>query len=96
MKGRRGSRDSFTVALSSFPMEVRKFLKDIQAALTKDEERSLKKGSKVKEDALLLFSKGVGFEDTGNLEKAAAHYKKALKIDPKFQQAQAKLEDLGY
>ena len=72
----------------------RNLLKDIQVKLSKEEERLLKKTDDVKEEALLAFSSGIEYEDKHDYKTAASFYQKAIEIDPDFNQARERLENL--
>lgn len=45
--------------------------------------------------AALFFSRGLGYEDRGEKEKAAEMYRRALQIHPEYREAKARLERLG-
>ena len=60
-----------------------KILKDLDIRLTQNAETP----GKIDMEALKLFSKGVEFEDRGDRAKALGCYRKALDIEPEFQQA---------
>lgn len=44
--------------------------------------------------AVVFFSKGMGFEDRGDVEQARAMYRRALEIFPEYAEARARLEKL--
>jgi tetratricopeptide (TPR) repeat protein len=44
--------------------------------------------------AVILFSKGIGFEDRGDAEQAKAMYRRALEIFPDYQEAKDRLARL--
>jgi TolB-like protein len=71
-----------------------KILRDLNVRMAENLKRSNEAGQ-VDVKALMFFSQGVGFEDNGDPEKAAACYKKALSIQPDFQQAKIRLEQLS-
>jgi TolB-like protein len=71
-----------------------KILRDLNVRIAENQKRSGETGP-VDMKALMIFSQGVGFEDAGNPEKAAACYKQALSIQPDFQQAKTRLSQLG-
>jgi hypothetical protein len=71
-----------------------KILRDLNVRIAENQKRSNEPGP-VDVKALMFFSQGVGFEDNGDLEKAAACFKQALSIEPDFQQAKIRLEQLS-
>jgi TolB-like protein len=69
-----------------------KILKDLNIKIA---EGSESQPGKISEDALILFSKGVEFEDKGEGAKALEFYRKALKLEPGFAQAKTRIEKLS-
>jgi predicted TPR repeat methyltransferase len=69
-----------------------KILKDLNVKLA---ENLSKSSGSVDPKAFLLFSQGVGYEDSGNLDQAAARYREALAIEPDFEQAKQRLQRLS-
>ncbi|MBN2105112.1 hypothetical protein JW835_13820 [bacterium] len=65
----------------------KKLLDDLSVRLTKSESKMLDSGKTLKIEAVVLFSEGLSFEDQNQLQKAYSQYKKALEIEPEFQQA---------
>ncbi len=72
----------------------KKILKDLNIKMTKVEERTLDKSQKLDMKAVVLFSKGIEFEDQGQWEKAMESYGKALVIEPNFRQARMRVQKL--
>jgi TolB-like protein len=72
----------------------KKILKDLNVRMTKREEKSFNKSQKLDMKAVVLFSKGLEFEDREEWEKAKEYYRKTLQIEPQFQQAKVRLQGL--
>ena len=70
-------------------------MQDIQVNLTREEEKRLKSASDVKADALLAFSTAVSYEDKQDYQNAVLFYKKAVDIDPDFDQARERMQRLS-
>jgi len=73
----------------------KKILTDLDVRLTKGEEEFFNKSENFDMDAVLFFSKGLEFEELGQLEEAGRCFKKALQIEPHFQQAGIRLQKLS-
>jgi len=72
----------------------KKILKDLNIKITKVEEQTLDRSQKLDMKAVVLFSKGIEFEDQGQWEKAVESYGKALAIEPNFRQARIRVQEL--
>jgi len=72
----------------------KKILKDLNIKMTKAEEQTLEKSQKLDMKAVVLFSKGIEFEDKNQREKAIEFYNKALAIEPEFRQAKMRIQKL--
>lgn len=72
----------------------KKILKDLNVRMTKREEKSFNESQKLDMKAVVLFSKGLEFEDGEEWEKAREYYRKTLQVEPQFQQAKAHLQAL--
>jgi len=70
-----------------------KILTNLNVRLAENQKKS-EGTDQVDLKVLMLFSQGVGFEDAGNLEKAAECYQKVLAMEPDFQQAKKRLLQL--
>ncbi|HEX9933554.1 MAG TPA: CsgG/HfaB family protein [bacterium] len=70
-----------------------KILRDLNVRIS-ETGKKFEETKPVDVKALMFFSQGVGFEDAGEGDQAAACYQKALDIEPNFQQAKARLERL--
>jgi len=70
-----------------------KILKDLDIELTK-EEKNLLKASDTSTEVINLFSKGLEFEEAGNMEMAKEYYIKAFKMDKNFKPARKRLKAL--
>jgi TolB-like protein len=68
-----------------------KIYKDLNIRLAEKQGGS---PEKISTDALMLFSKGVEYEDKGDSRKAAECYVKSLELQPDFQQAKLRLAQL--
>ena len=73
----------------------KKMLKDLDIRLTRQEEKILDASQKLDMRALVHFSMGIELEDQGKPEEARVSYRKALEIEPMFQQASDRLEILS-
>jgi len=73
----------------------KKILKDLDIRLTKTEKRNLDKSQKIRMDAVVYYSKGIDFEDAGDLANAILFYKKAVELEPEFQSAKDKLQKIS-
>ena len=73
----------------------KKVLTDLKISISKNEARHLSEDQSVDMNAMVLFSKAVDLEDHGLYEEAEEVYKRALRIEPSFQQAQDRLERLS-
>jgi TolB-like protein len=71
-----------------------KICRDLNVRIAENQKRSGGAGQ-VDVKALMVFSQGVGFEDAGEIEKAAGCYRQALSIQPDFEQAKTRLDQLG-
>jgi TolB-like protein len=71
-----------------------KILKDLNIRLAENRKKSEMSGE-INPKAVMLFSQGVGYEDAGDTSQAAECYRKALKIEPDFQQARIRLQALN-
>lgn len=60
---------------------------DLNIELSTDERKLLENGKRINPEAMMLFSKGLAFEDRGNLQRAKECYIQALRIEPEFKQA---------
>ena len=72
----------------------KKILKDLNIKMTKAEEQILDKSQKLDMKAVVLFSKGIEFEDKNQRKKAIEFYNKALAIEPEFHQARMRIQKL--
>ena len=72
----------------------KKILKDLNIKMTKAEEQTLEKSQKLDMKAVVLFSKGIEFEDKNQREKAIEFYNKALALEPEFRQAKMRIQKL--
>ena len=70
-----------------------KILKDLDIELTK-EEKNLLKASDTSTEVINLFSKGLEFEEAGNMEMAKEYYIKAFKRDKNFKPVRKRLKAL--
>jgi len=68
-----------------------KIVKDLNVQLSKNEERSLKKSKAFDMQAVVYYSKGVEYEDNGQLREAYLSYKQALEIEPEFNQVKKRI-----
>ena len=68
-----------------------KIAKALDVKLTKADKKRLKTVQNKSFDAALYFSKGLEFEDAGQLDQAKAMFQQALKINPKYKSAQKEL-----
>ncbi len=73
----------------------KKILKDLNVRMTKNEKRSFEKSQKLNMKAVILFSKGLEFEDRGQWVEAKQCYQKSLDIEPQFQQARVRIQELA-
>lgn len=73
----------------------KKIIKDLNIRMTKEEKKSLEKSQQLDMEVVVLYSRGVEFEDALEWEKAKECYVKALQIEPEFQQARMSLERLS-
>ena len=71
-----------------------KICQDLNINLTNNQRKLFKNGLKINPEAMFLFSKGLAFEDGGQLQKAKICYIKALKIEPEFRQAKIRARRL--
>ncbi len=69
-----------------------KIAKALNVKLTKADKKRLKTVQNKSFDAALYFSKGLEFEDAGQLDQAKTMFQKALKINPKYKSAQIELD----
>lgn len=73
----------------------KKILKDLNVRMTKNEKRSFEKSQKLNMKAVVLFSKGLEFEDRRQWVEAKQCYQKSLDIEPQFQQARVRIQELA-
>jgi len=69
----------------------RKIAKALDVKLTKEDKKRLKTVQNKSFDAALYYSKGLEFEDAGQLDQAKAMFEQALKINPKYTSAREEL-----
>ncbi len=69
-----------------------KIAKALDVKLTKEDKKRLKTAQNKSLDAALYYSKGLEFEDAGQLDQAKAMFQQALKINPKYKSAQKELD----
>ncbi len=67
-------------------------LRDLNIRLAEKNEKAF---GKISLEALKIFSKGIEFEDRREPVKAVACYRKALALDPGFEQAKERMEKLS-
>lgn len=72
----------------------KKIVKDLDAHITKQEDRLLGTKQKIDLDAILHFSQALEYEDSGNMKLAYENYQKALQIEPDFLEAQKNIDKL--
>jgi TolB-like protein len=71
-----------------------KILEKLDIKLSKSEIKFLRESKKLDMKAMILFSKGLEAEDIGQFKEAERYYLQALKIEPQFQQARVRIEQL--
>lgn len=72
----------------------KKILEDLDIRLTKQDKQALEESKALNIKAVVHFSQGVEFEDAGKTSQAVSSYRKALKIEPGFEQAKKRLNAL--
>lgn len=72
-----------------------KILKDLDVRMTDSEKKTLGDSKKLDMKAIVLFSKGLEYEDLGQNQEAIACYQKALEIESNFKQAKDRIERLS-
>ncbi|HNW60618.1 MAG TPA: CsgG/HfaB family protein [bacterium] len=70
---------------------VNKNIKSMNVSLSGEERKALREPDNNSFDAALLFARGIDFEEKGNLTEARRCYLQALKLNPKFRRARARL-----
>ncbi len=70
----------------------KRLLKGLDIRISRKEEKILNESKKINMKAVVLFSKGVRFEDSGDFEKAEQFYESALKLEPDFSLASKRIE----
>lgn len=73
---------------------VSKNIQSMNIKLTGDESKALREFDNKSFNAALLFSRGLDFEEKGDLINARKCYIQALKLNPKFRRARARLQAL--
>jgi TolB-like protein len=71
-----------------------KIIKNLKLKVTKTDIASLARIENNSLDAAILYSRGLDYEDNGDLTNAIKMYKKALKENPKFISAKKRLKEL--
>ncbi|MBN1782127.1 hypothetical protein JW948_13425 [bacterium] len=64
-----------------------KIVNDLSLILTKEEAGQLERSGTLEINAVMSFSRGLVLEDQNDINGAYAEYKKALEIEPEFEQA---------
>ncbi len=70
---------------------VGKNIRSMNIRLSGAESQALREADNKSFDAALLFARGIDFEEKGNLAEARRCYLQALKLNPKFRRARARL-----
>ena len=73
----------------------KQILKGLTIRLTKNEEDYYKKAKNIELDTVILFSKGLEYEDRGEIETAKKIYMKVLKVEPDFHRAKVRLQQIA-
>ncbi|MEE8432091.1 MAG: tetratricopeptide repeat protein [Candidatus Desulfatibia sp.] len=85
------------MGLTSFKMEeqlVHKIVSSLDVKMSNQEKLKLNVKSQGSFHAAIYYSKGIGYMDAKNYEKAKEMFKEALKLDPNFEDAKEKLDAL--
>ena len=73
---------------------TQKIAKDLEVKLTKEDKARLAVTENENFEASLYYSKGLDLQDAGKYAEAVQMYQKALAANPKFSQAQNRLEEI--
>ena len=73
----------------------KQILEGLTIHLTKKEEDFYKKVKNIELDTVILFSKGLEYEDRGEFETAKRIYMKVLEVEPNFHKAKVRLQQIS-
>jgi TolB-like protein len=73
---------------------VSKNIKSMNVKLSGEESKALSESDNKSFDAALLFARGLDYEEKGDLKNARKMYFQALKLNPKYRRARARLQAL--
>jgi len=73
---------------------VLKIAEDLDAKMTAEEKARLYSGKKIPFPALMEYSKGLGYMDSGQYAEAAGAFEKALVLAPAYKEAGEKLQEV--
>lgn len=73
---------------------VNKNIKSMNVKLSDEEANALRQPDNKSFDAALLYARGLSYEDAGDLVNARKMYVQALKLNPKYRRARARLQAL--
>lgn len=71
-----------------------KFIKGLNLALSSEDKKRLNQLENESFDAALYYSRGLEYQDRGDLRKAYEMYKKALEINPQYSSAQTRVHEI--
>lgn len=86
-----GTLDAFFEVQKALVFEL---LRTMGIALTPEEQEQIERIPTQSLQAFLAYSRGLEDEDAGNYQAAQGHYQEAAELDPEFQEAGAKADEM--